>query len=78
MSEIVKLSYVRPDEEVNLQEVTSCMSTSTSLAEMGIVGDVLIQMLHNIGRGPVLIKVRNTQLMIGRGLASKILVQVKG
>ncbi|MHA2171028.1 MAG: FeoA family protein [Candidatus Kariarchaeaceae archaeon] len=72
MSEIVKLSYVRPDEEVNLQEVTSCMSTSTSLAEMGIVGDVLIQMLHNIGRGPVLIKVRNTQLMIGRGLASKI------
>ena len=44
------------------------------LAGMGVVVDSPLEVLQNVGHGPVLILVRDTRIALGRGEAAKILV----
>jgi Fe2+ transport system protein A len=44
------------------------------LAAMGIVPGVEIEVLRNSGHGPFLIAVKGSRIMLGRGMAQKIVV----
>ena len=48
---------------------------SGRLAGMGLVRGAPIEMLQNVGRGPLLVRVHETRIALGRGEAMKILVQ---
>jgi ferrous iron transport protein A len=48
------------------------------LASLGFTPGVPIQMLQNIGRGPLITRVRNTRVALGRGEAMKIWVSQEG
>jgi ferrous iron transport protein A len=47
------------------------------LASLGFSTGVPIQVLQNIGRGPLLVLVRDTRVALGRGEAVKILISCK-
>ena len=48
---------------------------ASRLAGMGLTVGVGLEVLHNAGRGPVLIRVRETRLALGRGEAARVLVR---
>ena len=45
------------------------------LAAMGVTVNSTLEMLQNPPHGPLLVRVRNTRLALGRGEAGKILVE---
>jgi Fe2+ transport system protein FeoA len=48
------------------------------LASLGFTLGVQTQMLQNVGRGPIITRVRNTRVALGRGEAMKIWVSRQG
>jgi len=45
---------------------------------IGFTPDTPVTMMQNIGRGPVLVYLRDTQVALGRGEAAKIQVERRG
>jgi ferrous iron transport protein A len=50
-------------------------SFTSRLAAMGLVKNVRLEVLQNSGRGPVLVRVHNTRVALGRNEAMKVLVE---
>jgi len=48
------------------------------LASLGFTPGVAVQVLQNVGHGPVLVLVRDTRVALGRGEADKIRVSRRG
>ena len=48
---------------------------SSRLAAMGLVMGAALQVMQNSGKGPMLVRVRDTRLALGRGEAQRILVE---
>ncbi len=48
------------------------------IEDMGIRVGKSVQMLNNGGRGPLLLKVDESRIAMGRGMAMKIMVKRKG
>lgn len=44
------------------------------LTALGIVAGTSVEVLQNRGRGPLLIRVRDTRIALGRGEAAKVMV----
>ncbi len=62
-------------EEVIVLSVNAGYRAKTRLANLGIVPGVKVKKLKNAAfRGPIEIKVKGSSLVIGRGLASRIVV----
>lgn len=47
------------------------------VAALGLVPGSEVRVLTNQGRGPVLLQVRDTRVAVGRGMANRILVELK-
>ena len=45
------------------------------LAAMGLMPNATITILRNIGRDQVIVRVKGTRILLGRGMADKILVE---
>lgn len=48
------------------------------LRHMGFIPGAEIEVINNNGHGPVVIRIRDIEVSIGRGLAKRILVEVSG
>lgn len=48
------------------------------LEEMGLRPGKVVEVLNNAGQGPILLKVDETRIALGRGVAMKVLVQESG
>ena len=69
------LSECESGEEVIVLSVNAGYRAKTRLANLGIVPGVKIKKMKNAPfRGPIEIKVKGSSLVIGRGLASRIIV----
>lgn len=81
---MVPLGLLCPGESAEVMEIRenkSCCSEKKEkhichAEDMGIrVGNV-IEMLNSEGRGPILIKIDESRIAIGRGIAMKIMVKI--
>lgn len=52
----------------------SC-ARSCRIEEMGLRAGKLVEMLNNDGRGALLVKIDETRIAIGRGMAMKVMVR---
>ncbi len=68
------LSQVRPGQKVRLARVDAGQGMNARLASMGLVPNVEIAMVSNGHPGPIVVNVKGTKMMLGRGMAQKILV----
>jgi len=68
------LSMVRAGETVKLAGIEAGRGLNSQLASMGLVPNVEITVVRNRHHGPFVISVRDSKMMLGRGIARKIMV----
>ena len=71
------LSMVQAGETVKLAGIEAGRGLSSRLASMGLVPNVEITVINNSHLGPFVISVKNSKMMLGRGMAHKIMVENK-
>jgi Fe2+ transport system protein FeoA len=69
------LSRIDPKTEVTLLNITGGRGIKSKLYSMGLVPGVRLRVLNRNGRGPLMVAVKNSRLVIGHGMASKIIVE---
>ena len=65
---------VRPGETVRLARINAGQGLNNRLASMGLVPNVEITVVNNTHPGPFVISVKGSKMMLGRGMAHKIMV----
>ncbi len=68
------LNLIPSGKEVVVKEVLGGFGFKSRLYGLGIFPGEKIKVIHN-SQGPIIIRVGNTKLAIGKGQASKILVE---
>ena len=68
------LSMVGTGEKVKLVRIDAGQGLNSRLASMGLVPNVEITVVNNGHPGPFVISVKNSKMMLGRGMAHKIMV----
>jgi len=73
----MSLSSVRTGESVRIKRIDSGHTLLSRLATLGFTPGTQLQVIQNRGRGPLIVNVRGTRVALGRGEASKILVDAQ-
>jgi len=73
--QILPLSKVVPGEEVTLIFIAGGKGLRARLTDMGLNEGARLKVLHAQSPGPCIILVDNTRLVLGQGMAQKILVK---
>jgi len=73
-NKVIPLSTIKSGEKVKLVGVEAGRSLNSRLAAMGLLPNVEITVVNNGHPGPFVISVKGSRIMLGRGMADKILV----
>ena len=73
--QIRSLSAVRPGQTVQVVKVDAGRGLNTRLISMGLVPNAKITVLSNRQPGPFVIAVKGSKVVLGRGMANKIVVK---
>ncbi len=68
------LSGVKAGEKVTLVYIDAGHGLRGRLTAMGLVPGTILTVIKNDRPGPFVINVKNTKVMLGRGMAQKIIV----
>jgi ferrous iron transport protein A len=68
------LSLVKAGEKVRLVYIDAGQGLRGRLVAMGLVPGTILTVINNDRPGPFVISVKNTKVMLGRGMAQKIIV----
>jgi len=71
---IVPLATVCPGRKVRIVSLLAGRGLQRRLMDMGLNIGSEVEVISSIGRGPLLIACRETRLMVGFGMAKKIMV----
>jgi len=72
---MMPLSMVAAGKKVKLLTVNAGRGLKARLANMGLVPGVELEVISNSRRGPFIVAVKETRLLLGRGMAHKIEVE---
>ncbi len=72
---MVPLGLLQLGDLAEVVEILSGNQSVTRIEDMGFRVGKTVEVLNNKGRGPLLIKVDESRLALGRGLAMKIMVR---
>lgn len=72
--DIKPLSAIRSGEKVRLASIEAGRDLNNRLISMGLVRNVEITVISNNHPGPFMICVKGAKIMLGRGMAHKIMV----
>ena len=72
--DVKPLSAVRSGEKVRLAGIEAGRSLNSRLSAMGLVPNVEITVVSNGHPGPFVIAVKSSRVVLGRGMAQKIMV----
>ncbi|MHC4388292.1 MAG: FeoA family protein [Planctomycetota bacterium] len=68
------LSTVKAGQTVKLVSIDAGQGLNSRLASMGLLPKVEITVVNNTHPGPFVISVRDSKVVLGRGMAHKIMV----
>ena len=71
---MIPLSLIDSGNKVRLHTVQAGRRLTAHLASMGLVPGVEVEVVSKSTKGPVVVSVKETRLVLGRGMVSKILV----
>ena len=72
----VPLSTVKAGQKVKLISINAGQGLKNKLAVMGLLPNIEILVVNNSHPGPFIISVKGSKIMLGRGMAHKILVKL--
>ena len=71
----VRLAALKTGEKAVVEGFDAGHTLRSRLSALGFTPDVQVTMIQNFGSGPVIVKVRDTRIALGRGEASKVRVR---
>ena len=71
---VIPLSAIKSGQTVKLAGVEAGRGLNSRLAAMGLLPNVEIIVVSNGHPGPFVVSVKGSRMMLGRGMADKILV----
>lgn len=71
---MVPLSLIDTGRKVRLHVVCAGRELSARLTSMGLVPGTELEVISKSAKGPLVVSVGDTRLVLGRGMVSKILV----
>ncbi len=74
---MVPLGLLQLGDEAEVVEILPGKHPCARMEDMGFRAGKIIEMLNNAGQGPLLIKIDESRLALGRGMAMKIMVRRK-
>ena len=74
----VSLSDVKVGQTVVLVKVQAGHSLKHRLAAMGLLANTTIKVLRNEGKGQLIVSVKGSKVVLGRGMSEKIMVEPAG
>lgn len=75
---VVSLSEAKAGQTVRLVRVQAGHGLKHRLAAMGLLANTKIKVLRNEGRGQLIVNVRGTKVVLGRGMSEKMMVESAG
>ena len=69
------LSMVEPNKEVRLVSIRGGGRMKRRLADLGLNIGMTMKVVRQNGQGPMIIAVKESRLAIGKGMASRIIVE---
>jgi ferrous iron transport protein A len=69
------LSAVKAGEVARIQKMEGGRQFLSRLASLGFTPGVQLRVVQNYGRGPIIVSLRGTRVALGRGEASRIVVE---
>jgi len=73
--DLLRLSELEAGEEATLQGFEAGHGLVSRLSALGFTPGAKVTMLQNMGQGPLIVKVRDTRIALGRGEAMKVRVR---
>jgi Fe2+ transport system protein FeoA len=70
----VPLTSIKENTRVKIASLGGGTVCKSKLTAMGMHVSLMIKVMHNEDKGPVLIEVKGIRIALGQGMASKILV----
>ncbi len=68
------LDLIRPGSTVRIVRIDSGHTLNNRLAAMGILKDTPITVVRNDGAGQIIVSVKSSKIILGRGMSHKIFV----
>ena len=68
------LSMIKPGRVVKMVSIEGGVNLRSRLASMGLIPGVEIAVVRNSQAGPFIVTVKGSRLVLGRGMAQKIMV----
>lgn len=78
MSNRLPLAFLGENEEAVIVEVDGGRGLTRRLMELGFVRGAKVKVLRSHSPGPILVEVSGSRVALGKGVASKILVELGG
>ena len=73
--DLVRLSELKAGEQAVIQGFDAGHNLVSRLSALGFTPQAQVLMIQNIGSGPLIVKVRDTRIALGRGEAMKVRVK---
>lgn len=74
MHPLIPLSELPPNTEAYVASIQGGRGLISRLATLGFTPGAPVTVVQNFGRGPLIVRVRDTRIALGRGEAHHILV----
>ena len=75
MNQHMPLAMARPGEVVTVVSIRAGWGLTRRLADMGLVPGTTLRVINSQMPGPIIIDLRGSRLVLGHGVAQKILVE---
>ncbi len=75
MNQLMPLAMVSPGEMVQVVNMRAGWGLQRKLADMGLTPGVTIRVMNSQIPGPIIIDLRGSRLVLGYGMAQKVLVR---
>ncbi|MFN2351351.1 MAG: ferrous iron transport protein A [Kiritimatiellia bacterium] len=72
------LSLAMPGRSVVLRRVRGGHGLTSRLAALGLLPGVVVDVCNNDRHGPLVVSLKGSRLMLGRGMADKLAVEESG
>ena len=73
-TDTIPLDKVQPGDSVRVVSIEAGASLKNRLAAMGLLADVKVRVVRNDGAGQIIVDVKNSKVILGRGMSHKVFV----
>lgn len=69
------LDYIKPGSRVRIINILHQGGWVYRMYQLGVFPGVEVEVVYNDGRGPIVLRVGDSEIVVGRGLARRIIVE---